>query len=221
MTYYSDEVYEIERDGLVFKMRLEVEEYPDTSWIGEYTNKDDAFIVDRRHGFLYGDWEEEPFEPDPQDYATEDEYDEAMVDYALVYDEWNDKGRREILAEVSNRYQWGEYRYFKPCAGGENEPGGKYTDQEGIEHTISVEEWTKWAVQDYERVESMNRGDWCFVGVVVEIDAPVCSRCGHVERLTASLWGIASDSDDSYFEEVRDDLIRELQHDLVKYQETV
>ena len=231
MTYYSDESYEIERNGRIFRMRLEVEEYPDASWIGEYTDKDDDYIIDRKMGALVGPYlpdPEEPDAPDPQDFATREEYHVAVEQYAIAmvrydaaYDAWNDEGNREILAD--DLHTWGgryctEYRYFKPSAGGENEPGGTYTDREGVEHTISVEEWTKWAVQDYERAEGLNRGDWCFVGVVVQVDAPACSRCGHVETLYASLWGIESDSEDAYFEEVRDDLISELQRELEKYQ---
>jgi len=229
MTYYSDEVYKVERDGLTFTMRLKVDydspiHIHDT--LGKYTDKDDDYIVDRKLGALVGPYlpePEEPDAPDPQDFATdvdydaaEEEYSAAMDLYDAAYDAWDDDwGNREILAD--NLYTRGgcytEYRYFKPFAGGESKPGGKYTDLDG-EHIIPVEEWTRWAVQDYERAEGLNRGDWCFVGVVVEIDAPACALCGHVEKLTASLWGIESDADDSEFDEIRDNLIEELKRKL-------
>ena len=67
MTYYSDETYEIERNGRVFTMRLvpEYDYHPAmTDWIGVYTSKDDDYIVDRKDGVLYGLWGIEPEHPE-------------------------------------------------------------------------------------------------------------------------------------------------------------
>jgi len=208
MTYYSDESYEIERDGRIFRMKLEYEEDPDTSFLGEYDKDARTFVVDRKAGFLYGDWEDEPEKPHEEDFSTDEEYDTAYAQWYEAWSEWHDKGEREILADVSSNYERNEYQYFRPYAGG-LDPTDPETD---------LEEWTKYAVRDWERMYGLERGDWCFVGVVVQIDTPACSRCGHVKTLYASVWGIENDSKDSFFEEVRDDLISELQRELEKYQ---
>jgi len=65
------------------------------------------------------------------------------------------------------------------------------------------------ALQDYQTLESYNRGDWHMMGIVVKTNAPKCSLCGHQKELQDSLWGIESDAG-SYAEEVISDLVNEL-----------
>lgn len=207
MTYYTDEEQKIERNGHVFTVKLDVDYDPDTSCIGEYTDKDDAFVVDRKAGFLYGDWEDEPEEPYKEDFASDAEYGAAYATYSLAYDEWRGKGEREILAEVCENYGRNEYQYFRPYAGG-LDPRHPKTD---------LEEWTKYALQDWERMRGLERNNWCFVGMIVEVDAPACASCAHTETLYASVWGIESDCPDADFDQIRDDLIYELEKQLEKY----
>lgn len=73
----------------------------------------------------------------------------------------------------------------------------------------------EYAEENQARLDAYNRGDWCMVGVCVDIqiqtrknwvDPPVVGR--------ASLWGIESDSDDTDFAEVESDLIREAEEDV-------
>ncbi|APU89078.1 hypothetical protein Rctr85_054 [Virus Rctr85] len=38
------------------EIEWEVDEYPDLSWLGEYTDRDDGYVVDRVEGVFLGDW---------------------------------------------------------------------------------------------------------------------------------------------------------------------
>ena len=190
-------------------MKLEVDKDHEASLNGKYDKDARTFVVDRKDGFLYGDWEDEPEEPYDEDFTSDGEYNQAYQQWGEAWSEWHGKGEREILADVPSNYERGEYQYFRPYAGG-LDPTDPETD---------LEEWTKYAVQDWERMRGLERGDWCFLGMVVQIDAPACPACGHVETLYASLWGLESDGNDAYFEEVRDGLISELQRELERYQE--
>ena len=69
--------------------------------------------------------------------------------------------------------------------------------------------------QDYARMEAYNRGEWYMMGVTVEISVktktnwatdPIVAR--------ASLWGIESDSEASYFEQVEKELMHDARIDL-------
>lgn len=76
----------------------------------------------------------------------------------------------------------GELQYFNPAMTGE-ETGNPDSPE-----------------QDYQRMEAHNRGAWCMVGVWAEAEFIVG---GTVQRIrSGGLWGIESDSDKSYFEEV-------------------
>lgn len=65
-----------------------------------------------------------------------------------------------------------EYRGFRPEAAGEK---------------VGTEDYKKYGMQDYKRMEKLNAGYWNFVGIIV-----TASKKG-VELGHASLWGIESD----------------------------
>jgi hypothetical protein len=74
-----------------------------------------------------------------------------------------------------------EYKFFKPYAGGEK---------------VDSRHYKKNGMQDYKRMEGLNNGDWCFIGIAVE--AEVSYDIGHgsrrLERLSSSgIWGVESD----------------------------
>lgn len=75
----------------------------------------------------------------------------------------------------------GEYRYFIPAMTGE-ETGNPDSPE-----------------QDYERMESYNRGGWCMIGIIAkaEVLIPIvgCPGNSTVQTIHSSgLWGIESDS---------------------------
>ena len=70
--------------------------------------------------------------------------------------------------------------------------------------------------RDYERMERLNRGDWCYIGIRAEAEILVPSAgTGIVQEITSGgLWGIESDSDESYFSEVEQEELAELRTQL-------
>jgi len=98
-----------------------------------------------------------------------------------------------VLARDLQTMCTNEYRYF------END---NYPD-------IS-EENAKYLVQDYERMCDYHKNYWSMLG---------CTVSAHLdgnEIRYDSLWGIESDSEDSYFEEVENDLIAQVKEGLGK-----
>jgi len=208
MAYYTDRPQAREINGRTYRIRLEVDEIPDTSWMGEYTDRppDVTFCVWRTDGTLRGAKPPEPEEPEDSAGLPDDEHDAVWDAYDEAMIAWDESGP-EILKDYLPRAGWHEYKFFVPYAGG-LDPYDPQTDRA---------EWAKYAEQDYRRMEDLNRGGWCFVGVIVETQAPTCGCCGHTETLGASLWGIESDAGDSYFDSVVEDLIGELDAELAKY----
>lgn len=103
-----------------------------------------------------------------------------------------------------------EYRYFNPNA----------SNYAGLERAEIVE----YCLQDYDRMESYNTGDWCYVGVMAEatILLPCNANDGKPNGLTSirqtitsgGLWGTQSDSDASHFEQIEREELAELKEQL-------
>lgn len=94
-----------------------------------------------------------------------------------------------------------EYRFFTPYACGEKTGSPDYQ---------------KYGKQDYNRMESLNRGDWCFIGIIAEaeISYPVTGSSNGHRRLesfsSGGLWGIESDSGDDYLERMENEQLDDL-----------
>jgi hypothetical protein len=94
----------------------------------------------------------------------------------------------------------GELRYFN--ANVENYKGE------------TPEQVRQYVCRDYERMERLNRGDWCYIGIRAEAEILVPSA-GIVQEITSGgLWGIESDSDESYFAEVEAEELADLRRHL-------
>lgn len=75
----------------------------------------------------------------------------------------------------------------------DEDPDTSYLEQEGFE----------------DRLESYRRGDFYFLGIVAKTQIAVC---GTIQTLqSGGLWGIESDSDESYLQEIEREQIAELQ----------
>ena len=103
-----------------------------------------------------------------------------------------------------------EFRYFNPSF--------NYVDASGkLVNGNTAEEVRKCVAQDYARMESLNRGDWCFVGVKAEAEISIPSGSGYSTSQTihsGGLWGIESDSGESCFAEVQADELANLRSQL-------
>lgn len=88
-----------------------------------------------------------------------------------------------------------EYRFFNPAMTGE-ETGNPESPE-----------------QDYERMESLNRGDWSMIGIRAEAQILVN---GTVQKIgSAGLWGVESDSGKDYLEEVARQELTDLEASLM------
>ena len=96
----------------------------------------------------------------------------------------------------------GELRYFNASV--ENYEGE------------TPEQIRKYVRCDYERMERLNRGDWCYVGIRAEAEILIPSGGANLaqEITSGGLWGIESDSDESYFAEVGAEELAELRTQL-------
>lgn len=93
--------------------------------------------------------------------------------------------------EQGDWHGYGEYRYFHPAMTGE-ETGNPESP-----------------MQDYRRMESLNRGDWQFLYIVAECTVQLGSTV--CQTLTSGgLAGIESDSDPAYLSSVESDELQSL-----------
>lgn len=79
----------------------------------------------------------------------------------------------------------------------------------------------EYADEDYKRMEAYNDGQWNMVGIQAVAEVHLSQDDGHtwnIQRIKSpGLWGIESDSDDSYKEEVYSEQLGELKKILKAY----
>ena len=139
-----------------------IDESPDTSFIGEYTDEMSDWVISRQ-------------------------YDAYVID---------------LPSDTKIVERGREYRFFLPYAGGE-QPG--------------TAEYRKYGMQDYGRMEALNRGDWCFIGIQAEaiVSRDIGQGNKRLQRLVSGgLWGIESNSCDAYLEDVAHDELDDLKEHL-------
>jgi len=200
-----------------------IDDSPDTSWLGEYSNKAETdYAIDRRHD-LDCPVNDRPTETidklerilsfvqvernlagdDPNSTEWES-LDEAMDAIIALQDE---------LAECScnPRSLSRDYHYF-------NGPVDNYKGE-------SPEDIRKYVRQDYERMESLNAGHWCFIGIRAEAEitpnvihadnTPYARSHGVIQKITSGgLWGVESDSDKAYLADIEKEELSSLREEL-------
>lgn len=186
-----------------------IDDSPDTSTLGEYTdNKTDWSIC--RHCGEYIAIAEQPnqraeeIEEEIIDLENQGLYNETIDDLqAEKENEEFEKQIDELRKEQSALnlhdcpHSSREYNYFLPYAGGE-EPG--------------TDDYQKYGKQDFKRMESLNRGDWSFIGIIAK--AEIVTHAGTMQTIrSGGLWGIESDSGD-YLDEVGKEQLDELRAEL-------
>lgn len=161
-----------------------LDEDSDTSWLGEFADQptNDFAIV---HIYPHkGEFVKElPCECGHMHKEIEEGY-APCPDCDCDYTaDWPERGR--------------EYRFFNSAS---------------IEKDNSDEENRMYAKQDYERMDGLNQGEWCFIGVRAE----AIIRINDLRQSITSggLWGIESDSDSDYFAEVEQEQLAELKSQL-------
>lgn len=87
------------------------------------------------------------------------------------------------------------------------DPDLSYLEQDYKDPNITAEEAAEMRAQDAERLAAYNRGEWYCVGVraIAEIVIPTSVEGGWIIKskiVSPGLWGIESDSEDGYLEEI-------------------
>jgi hypothetical protein len=121
----------------------------------------------------------------------------AAVTVKRVLDEDPDLS---YLGEFTDKYELGVWKY-----------AGVYSfDRHTYKYFRPANSYHKYAKQDIRRIADYNKGHWCMTGVIVSL------FLDGVEISHSSLWGIESDSDESHFTEVEQELIAECLSDAKK-----
>lgn len=186
----------------------------DTSYLGEYSNRPESkYSIDRAHSadcqsleLNHGQAVEqlERIISHLSDWRTQAGSDSENTEWESL-DESLDvlAGLQSDLQECdcSGHVSSREYRYFNP----------NHENYQGL----SDAEIHQYCRQDYERMESLNAGNWSYVGVRAEAKITIPSdKIQHtsvIQRISSGgIFGIESDSETSYFSEVSSDELSEL-----------
>ena len=75
-------------------------------------------------------------------------------------------------------------------------------------------------IEDFERMAALNNGDWYYIGIRAEAEVGISTNGKEwkLDRLISrGLWGIESDSEESFFKEVESDELNDLRETLSAY----
>lgn len=95
-----------------------------------------------------------------------------------------------------------EYRYFN----------GNVENYNGE----TPEKIREYVLRDYERMERLQHGDWCYIGIQAEAEVLIPSGSHSIiqEITSGGLWGVESDSDKDYLAEIETEELSELREQL-------
>lgn len=206
---------------------------PDTSYFGEYSNtRTSEYSIDRAHAEDCASVSIEARNaaqtlehaqctvadiqrPIACDTDQREEWDALEDAYILL----GEKSEEVIECDCGGHGDMGrhEYRYFNPSL--------NYVDKHGkLCDGNTAEDVRKYVRQDYERSERLNRGDWCYIGIraEAEIHVPYMTegRGGRTyfqtQKITSGgLWGVESDSDESFINETEQEELSDLRAQLL------
>ena len=200
------------------------DESPDTSYYGEYSNKRTSeFSIDRAHSLDCAS-----VVPGAKAAQTVLEHACGTVAELQALEPTSDTLEWEALetayylldglseevteCDCGERGDMGrhEYRYFNPSL--------NYVDGSGeLREGNTAEEVRKYVAQDYARMEDLNQGRWCFVGVKAEAEISIPSGSGYstLQKIhSGGVWGFESDSSAAVFAEVIKDELADLRGQL-------
>lgn len=196
---------------LTVTLKKMLDESPDTSYLGEYGNSAQSdYAIDRDHSL---DCNSVTFSRDSkaqlervENYLNSQQYSEELPEelrndaaeaLEVVQDTLADFEECDCSGGDRER---NEYRFFNP----------NYENYKGCPE----EEIRKYCVQDYERMESLNRGQWCYIGIWAEAEVQL-SKDGVIQELSSGgLRGIESDSGNDYLSEVEQEELSQLRKEL-------
>jgi hypothetical protein len=227
------------------------DESPDTSWLGEYSNKQTSeFSIDREHslecsintGMTPLDYKTRTlanvagkcecadsgckvhagvsscpnqantilYRVDMEDLSGTLCCDDCANDATTsgLFTEADDPELAESQCDCgeSGDMQRNEYQYFNPSF--------NYVDKQGHAKDMTPADARKYTHQDYERMEDLHKGNWCFIGISAEAEYSVGGTPATIQRVTSGgLWGIEPDSPE-YLKEIESEQLSELKQQL-------
>ena len=181
---------------------------PDTSYLGTYArNPGGDYSIDRKHTA-------DCILNNPHITETSDKLD-RILSYLWARGReignnsedpcyWGISEAQDLIGEAkdlvnecncgeSGNWSHGELQFFNTSG---------YYKGESRENIV---QYTK---QDYAHMESYNNGDWGFIGIRAEAEIVIGSV--HQRITSGGLWGIESDSDESYLHSIEQDELTEL-----------
>lgn len=181
---------------------------PDTSYLGESSSRPTSeFSIDRKHSL--------DCPVNTGDYSETHEFGSGLVCVNAYCEHTRETGKTEPC-ETSDPCTCGErgdmerneYRYFNPSF--------NYVDKTGKPKDLTPEQVREYVRQDYARIEALQHGDWSVIGIRAEAEILIPSGSASlVQEITSGgLWGIESDSGESYFSEVEQDELADLRTQL-------
>lgn len=147
----------------IMKIRIVtmVDEWPDFTFIGEYTD-------DLKRGVI-----------------------------VRQYNEYYEKLTKKQKENIHRRRN--EFIAFKPYSGGEKTGSAEYYE---------------YGMQDYKRAESYNNNEWYFMGIQARAQL-LNTETSTLHTISSSgLWGIESDSDESYLNTLKKEMLDDLKSEL-------
>jgi hypothetical protein len=212
------------------KVIREVDTDPDTSYLGEYSDcATSEFSIDRAHS-------EDCDSVRPEIRAAKetlehvqqtigDLHNAVLAQYnGTLANEKLDAERDELdeayntvgelietidECDCSHAGHWSgrEYRYFNPSF--------NYVDKHGnLADGNTPEEVRKYVRQDYERMESLNASQWCYIGIHAECEYQLAYGSVIQTLHSGGLWGTESDSEESYLESIEQEELSTLRAEL-------
>lgn len=171
---------------------------PDTSTIGEYTDTAEDHYIDRHSGQFCADVRKAAIADALEEWKRSQTADGHYVTFNTIDGVWDSLEDDSEDAEWIDTFDpdsvpWEQpegrdNRYFIAYAGGESPDLSADSD------------YRKYALQDFARMESMNGGDWCYLGI--RAGAEIVVNGVSQEITSGGLWGVESDSGDAYLSEV-------------------
>ena len=176
-----------------------LDECPDTSYLGEYTDRADEWNIDRETGrFVHAETLKQDLIDQLEEKISElEETVESTLENEAEINRLNKRIEKIECSLDKSPIGRNQFRYFTPYAAGEK-PG--------------TPEYKKYATRDYRLMESYNNGDWWYVGIIAK--ASIKTETGTIQHITSGgLWGIES-TDHEYMKEVAEEEIESLKNEL-------
>lgn len=203
-----------------------VDESANTSWLGEYTDKASDWAIDRPSGeFCCKIWQRERIIDALHDKLDEYADETDTPEYAALLEKTRNRIKkiRESGPTETGRMNH-EYSFFLPSSNHVPHNPKNWEHVQGEERSKVIKEHGNlkaadmhYAKQDYERMESLNNGNWCFLGIIAK--AKILVPAGNYSQLqtitSGGLWGIESDSGDEYIREEAQNQLSDLKDQLL------